>query len=577
MATPTFILPSAPTYTEGFVNGLNVYPDPTNFIANQVPFTRATTATRTNAAGLIELVPYNLVQYSEQFENVWWGKTRATLTANTIVAPNGLQTADTLEANTTGAGSSVALFGGGFVTVVSGARYTIGVYVKKGNQDWFVLNIGNLANTNYSRQWFNISNGTLGNASIVGAGLNAQSATIEDVGDGWYRCSYSILADDLGFRGGFTLTNANSAFSATIGDTMYLWGAQLVEGTDALPYQQTTTRLNRPRVDFSLGGCPNLLLEPQRTNLVLNSQSFFPSWSTSAQTTATVTTTTTIDPEGLTNAARVQNVTGNQFGRFFIVTSGATYTTSYYIRRVSGTGDINISNLDGGTFLINPTSEWQRFTITSVAGSTTGRCYIRIMTVGDVIEVWGAQLELGAYPTSYIPTSSASVTRNAEVISKTGIADLIGQTEGTLFLDAKYLASATASGRWFNVFGTTNNIGLALNGVNSVRTIINGLSDTITTSPKTDLGIKIAFAYNATGVVLFINGTQYSLPVGGSEVMTSLDSIIFDASNVNFQQGFINSSALWKERLTNDQLEELTGEGFDTYALMASNYNYILQ
>jgi hypothetical protein len=40
--------------------------------------------------------------------------------------------------------------------------------------------------------------------------------------------------------------------------------------------------------------------------------------------------------------------------------------------------------------------------------------------------------------------------------------------------------------------------------------------------------------------------------------MTSLDSIIFDASNVNFQQGFINSSALWKTRLTNDQLAALT-------------------
>jgi hypothetical protein len=190
---------------------------------------------------LLEPQRTNIILSSEEFENVWWGKTRATITANSVTSPSGVQNADTLEANATGAGSSVSLFGGGFVTVVSGTRYTVSVYVKKGNQDWFIFNIGNLANTNYSRQWFNISNGTLGNAAIVGAGLNAQSATIEDVGDGWYRCSFSIVADDLGFRGGFTLTNANSAFSATIGDTMYLWGAQLEVGAYATSYIPTTS------------------------------------------------------------------------------------------------------------------------------------------------------------------------------------------------------------------------------------------------------------------------------------------------------------------------------------------------
>jgi hypothetical protein len=57
----------------------------------------------------------------------------------------------------------------------------------------------------------------------------------------------------------------------------------------------------------------------------------------------------------------------------------------------------------------------------------------------DNLHLWGAQLEAGAYPTSYIPTTTATVTRNADAISKTGISDLIGQTEGVLFLKCCFI------------------------------------------------------------------------------------------------------------------------------------------
>jgi hypothetical protein len=302
-----------------------------------------------------------------------------------------------------------------------------------------------------------------------------------------------------------------------------------------------------------------------------------------------VTPNTTIGPDGNTTAdSLIENTaTATRVIRQFVITTASSYTFSVYAKAntrswiylsnpITGSTYFDLSNGTIGGTPVGVTASitsigdgWYRcatvFTATIASnafdvGITTGNNVSSY--TGDGVSglyIYGAQLEAGAYPTTYIPTTTASATRVADVAQKTSISSLIGQTEGTIFLDTKYLASATASGRWFNVFGTINNIGLALNGLNSVRTIINGLSDTITTSPKTDLGVKIAFAYNATGVVCFINGTEYSLPNGSSETMTSLDSILFDAAaNPQFQQGEVNSFILFKTRLTNAELASLT-------------------
>ena len=62
--------------------------------------TRATTATRVNSAGLVELVPYNLLNYSQSFDNAAWVKSNATISANTIASPSGIQDADSIIENT---------------------------------------------------------------------------------------------------------------------------------------------------------------------------------------------------------------------------------------------------------------------------------------------------------------------------------------------------------------------------------------------------------------------------------------------------------------------------------------------
>ena len=79
------------------INGGKYYP-------REMSVVRATTGTRINEDGLVELVPYNLVQYSEQFDNVAWTKFNATVTANTAVAPDGNTTADTITSNASSGG-----------------------------------------------------------------------------------------------------------------------------------------------------------------------------------------------------------------------------------------------------------------------------------------------------------------------------------------------------------------------------------------------------------------------------------------------------------------------------------------
>ena len=123
MPTPSLIIPSAPVYDEGNLYGLNVYG--TQFFPEPIPFTRATTATRTNAAGLIELVPYNLVQRSEEFNVSPWGNQGTPIiTANVEAAPNGTLTADSIE------NSNSSNFVRQSVSLNIGTTYNASFYIK---------------------------------------------------------------------------------------------------------------------------------------------------------------------------------------------------------------------------------------------------------------------------------------------------------------------------------------------------------------------------------------------------------------------------------------------------------------
>jgi hypothetical protein len=187
--------------------------------------------------------------------------------------------------------------------------------------------------------------------------------------------------------------------------------------------------------------------------------------------------------------------------------------------------------------------------------------------------IWGAQIEAGAYATSYVPTTSASATRVADAASKTGISSLIGQTEGTLFCEFFYNEQNTIpSGSDKSVMrvqsggGYANEIAIIYYG-NEGSTYGKTIQSTITNGGVTQSILKttqtivtgyykVALAYKANDFVLAVNGVIVDTDNSGT-VPTCANFSLNESTRV---QSDINpkQALLFKTRLTNAQLAELT-------------------
>jgi hypothetical protein len=238
--------------------------------------------------------------------------------------------------------------------------------------------------------------------------------------------------------------------------------------------------------------------------------------------------------------------------------SGSTYNsagTTNRIRRVErwGTDVFRCSE----TFTMTASGTLTSFNFAPLVSETSSLN----PAVGTTMGFAAPQLELGSVPTSFIPTTTGSITRNADVVSVSGaVSGSIGQTQGTIYLDLTVLGKGSSSATpWVQIFGPSNNIGLAINSSNLFRSIVNTQSDTLLTAPLISSGVKVAWAYDATGTTCFINGTQYTLTTGGNQTMSSLTSISIDGSaNTAFGFARIRAAALYTTRLTNAELQSLT-------------------
>lgn len=194
-------------------------------------------------------------------------------------------------------------------------------------------------------------------------------------------------------------------------------------------YNSTTGSVN------SLG----LLIEESRSNLLTYSEDFTNSaWTLFGTTSRTANTVTA--PDGNTTADTIVVPNSSGMYQFFSTSAGITYTFSVWLRTPSSPQDILIvlnTNLgDPVEKTITVTSTWQRFSVTktTAVGSTLISSQLS-QGSGGTFYVWGAQTEVGAFPTSYIPTVASTVTRSADNASITG-ANFTGwynQSEGTLF------------------------------------------------------------------------------------------------------------------------------------------------
>lgn len=324
---------------------------------------------------------------------------------------------------------------------------------------------------------------------------------------------------------------------------------------------------NVPRLDYSNGTCPSILVEPQRTNLLTYSEQFDNvAWGSPSSVIANAIAS----PDGTTTA---DNLIGGLYK--LIVLSASSNVFSFYAKKkTSSTFDMRIDapsnftvtfNLDNGTAtsgatMINIGNGWYRCLMPFTNSNIGGTAVMYPNVSNSDFYIWGAQLEAGSYATSYIPTTSASVTRNADVISKTGISSLIGQTEGTVFIDA-YFDEATDLNAWFlkenATFDTFVFLQRETSGIIAVGYYGSGaLQARIETGTSQPIGrYKIAFGYKNNDFVLYINGTQIGTDTSGS--VTGLMDYI-DLHWTQTGKNKQNNVALWKTRLTNTQLAQLT-------------------
>jgi hypothetical protein len=336
-------------------------------------------------------------------------------------------------------------------------------------------------------------------------------------------------------------------------------------------------------------GTPSLLLEPQRTNLALYSEQLNNAgWNKEAGNSITANSLTS--PDGYLNADTITATNGNVLNVNQSLPTPATttaYTFSAFLKKKStnnieiylfqvGSGfvakaviDFNAETITptiGTASLINYGNGWYRAsvtaTLTASAITTIGIFTTSSTGVRDVY-AYGLQAEIGGYATSYIPTLGASVTRGADVSSKTGISNLIGQTEGVFFIDL-IASSYNSDGTPFSLLGMLGN------DSQNVQLYTNNalLSYNITASGVVDASTgvtlvngqryKIALAYKSGDCVVYVNGTQTNTSI--KSVMPIMSALYINQfSDASFKaQNSYNKTILYPTRLTNSQLATLT-------------------
>jgi len=583
----------------GYKNG-KVYSQKPLSTDGELTFTRASSASRIAPNGLLEKVRTNVALYSEQFDNAAWTKANATITANAVANPlNGAVTADKLVEDTA---NSLHRVGQGAIAVTSGVPINFSFYAKAGERTQLELQRINTSGTVFNVITNNTINLTTG---VVPAIVGATNYGSVSLGSGWFRY-YITLTPIASGSGGLNLGlvdgSGNVSYTGDGTSGAFVFGFQAEVGDVMTDYIPTTTAAvsvgpvsGLPRLDYSGGAtCPSLLLEPQRTNLISYSESFNNGyWAGSGG----VTPNTAISPDGYQNADTNASggvypalpwggdTTATNTASIFAKAnpSGASTLRLYFNRYGFGDAiycDYNLTNgtasavtlvgsaVSGTAKIENYGNGWYRCILTGVVSTSAGT--LSFNPINDCY-IWGAQVEAGSYPTSYIPTLSTSVTRVAESASKTGISSLIGQTEGTIFVELQTLQlNPTNVSRIILSDGTTSNyMFLGLNEAGSgnlSRLYVNntgaGTSVSVFSSTALTVGTnKLAMAYKSGSFALYLNGNLVGSSSSAVTIPATSELVIGGQSPsvITQLETMVDKQViLFKTRLTNAQLAELT-------------------
>lgn len=313
--------------------------------------------------------------------------------------------------------------------------------------------------------------------------------------------------------------------------------------------------------------CKGLLIEEQRTNLLNFSQTFATSGGSQnnwVDTNITRDGTLRTSPDGTSNALRITASAAN--GTVISSQSAglsAIRAFSIFLRRVTGTGNIQYTLDNGSTWSTQAiTASWVRYTF--AATTAAQRVGIRITTSADAIEIWGAQIEAGAFTTSYIPTTTASVVRSADVCSITGanFTSFYNQPEFSLFCEA-ISASHASFPSYVSLDNGTANEQAALSGFPSPNIIVCYVIDNNVTQSNTSRNItlnqtnKMAAGFKQNSFQIALNNSLGTEDVIGTMPTATIFNIGRSWNGLNIN-GTITSIRYYKKRLSNAKLQTIT-------------------
>ena len=342
-------------------------------------------------------------------------------------------------------------------------------------------------------------------------------------------------------------------------------------------------RLNYPLIDGEVSGCPSLLLEPERRNLITYSEDLTATGWNSAQGGTGISPIRTanygIAPNGNQTATRVQfDLNGGtsssdiSYIAYYYAATGVATTNSIYMKSLSGTADVRMRC--GGTFKeVDVTTEWQRFDITD--GATSDR--VQILLYGHLssqsadLLIWGAQAEQGSYPTSYIPTNGEAngVTRSAETCNNAGNSNVFNSEEGVLYFEGSSIYDSGLSRRISISDGSiTNRVAIEFDETteNRLRAFISNRTIDFDGGVLSSYN-KIAVVYKNNERKLYFNGFLVGVNTDVFS-MNGINSLQFQGgSNSNSFYGNTKDLRTYNTALTDAELEKLTS--YDSFRDMA--------
>jgi len=337
-----------------------------------------------------------------------------------------------------------------------------------------------------------------------------------------------------------------------------------------------------PRIDYSRGEGA-ILAEVSATNQIRYSEDFSNALWTKAAISLTSSTGTNPRGESQTLYTITRQAAGGDglYASLASSASGNGVGMSIWVRRVSGpgsTGTIWIGRepesgapaYSGSVHTIG--SEWQRIEYNSIGYTGTSKMYINPQYL-HYFQVWGAQTEktgggqVGRV-TSYIPTTSSSVTRARDNYLNGGSASLIGAQEGVFYIEAAALsqsntsrgialsAANSAANRVVLFYSSTS--GTIQGRVQASATTTIAINGTPQSTPITDFN-KIAFKYKSGDLALWINGVERATSTTTYTFDAALSELAFDQGNGSIHfEGLVKTLAVFKEVLSDAELAALT-------------------